>query len=131
MATIVEDTFVNDPQIISVIQRGEASLEVLWAILNSRVASFYHFSASPKATKGLFPKILVGDVRTFPVPAGIEGVEGTAIQKLVAKAFKLNSQGKAAELQQVEAELEDAVVALYGFNSEDVAIIDRELLARA
>jgi hypothetical protein len=131
MATIVEDTFVNDPQIISVIPRGEAPLEVLWAILNSRVASFYHFSASPKATKGLFPKILVGDVRTFPVPAGIEGVDGTEIQKLVARAFKLNSEGKATELQQVEGELEDAVIALYGLDSEDVAIIERELLTRA
>jgi len=36
-------------------------------LLNSKLASFYHFNSSPKATKGAFPKILVEDIKNFPV----------------------------------------------------------------
>ncbi|WP_336970014.1 DUF7149 domain-containing protein [Sphingobium aromaticiconvertens] len=130
MATLVEDTFVNDPQIISIIPKGDTPLDVLWAILNSRLASFYHFSASPKATKGLFPKILVIDVRAFPIPARIEGTESEAITRMVSDAFRLKAAENITELARVEGELEAAVNRLYGLSAKDVAIIDRELLGR-
>ena len=130
MATLVDETFVNDPQIISVIPRTDAPLDVLWAIVNSRLASFFHFSASPKATKGLFPKILVGDVRGFPVPAGTGGAEGAVVSRLVTEAFQAKSAGNAMELERLERELEDAVNRLYGLTEQDVRIMERELLGR-
>ncbi len=130
MATLVDETFVNDPQIISVIPRGDAPLDVLWAIVNSRLASFFHFSASPKATKGLFPKILVGDVRGFPVPAASGGAEGAVVSGLVTEAFQAKSAGNAKELERLERELEDAVDRLYGLTEQDVRIMERELLGR-
>ena len=37
-------------------------------ILNSCIGTFFHFNASPKATKGDFPKILVKDIKEFPLP---------------------------------------------------------------
>lgn len=130
LATLVEEKFVNDPQIIAVIPRHDAPLDVLWAILNSRIASFYHFSASPKATKGLFPKILVGDLRSFPVPASIDGSDGSTITTLVREAFAAKSDGDAAELERLEGELERAVNRLYGLSDQEMTIIDRELLGR-
>ena len=70
IATIITDTYVNDPQLISIISKNEnnISLDVLWAILNSRLATFFHFNHSPKATKGAFPKILIKDMKEFPLP---------------------------------------------------------------
>lgn len=58
IACLLDELFVNDPQLISVIVRDERySLEFLWGILNSKLATYYHFHHSPKATKGAFPKI--------------------------------------------------------------------------
>ena len=71
IGSIVEETLVNDPQIINVIPRsGHNSIyiECLWAIINSKLATFYHYNSSPKATKGAFPKILVQDIKDFPLP---------------------------------------------------------------
>jgi len=72
ISCIVKDKYVNDPQLISVIKEDNKSnlysLSVLWCILNSRLATFYHFNHSPKATKGAFPKILVQDIKEFPLP---------------------------------------------------------------
>lgn len=68
IATILSETFVNDPQLISIIEKENCfNLEFLWVLLNSKLATFYHFNYSPKATKGAFPKILVKDIREFPV----------------------------------------------------------------
>ncbi len=131
MATLVDETFVNDPQIISVIPRHDASLETLWAIMNSRFAAFYHFNSSPKATKGLFPKILVGDVRSFPMPAEIDRAAGQAITELVIEAFNCSSRGDAAGLAEAEAELERDINRIYDLSDSEVAIIDRELGKRS
>lgn len=69
IACLLDEVFVNDPQLISVIVRDERySLEFLWGILNSKLATYYHFHHSPKATKGAFPKILVQDIKGFPLP---------------------------------------------------------------
>jgi hypothetical protein len=72
IATIISDTYVNDPQLISIIPKNEEklTLDVLWAILNSKLATFFHFNHSPKATKGAFPKILIKDMKEFPIPSG-------------------------------------------------------------
>lgn len=68
---IVNEELVNDPQIISIIEneRKVFPIEYLWVILNSKLATFYHFNSSPKATKGAFPKILVDDIKNFPIPS--------------------------------------------------------------
>ena len=56
------------------------------AILNSKLATFYHFNSSPKATKGAFPKILVEDIKTFPLPMVLSN-EQKNIVSLVDKIY--------------------------------------------
>jgi hypothetical protein len=54
-SAITESESYNDPAIIIVLE-SKYSLEAASMILNSKLGSFYHFNASPKATKGDFPK---------------------------------------------------------------------------
>lgn len=58
----------NDPAIL-IVKESKHGLNKysLTAILNSDVASFLHFNNSPKATKGDFPKILITDLKDFPI----------------------------------------------------------------
>lgn len=68
IATIISEVYVNDPQLISIINNSEQiNYTYLWSVLNSKLATFYHFNYSPKATKGAFPKILVKDIKEFPI----------------------------------------------------------------
>jgi len=64
--------FYNDPAIIIVLDNSDYSLEAVSLILNSKLGSFIHFNASPKATKGEFPKILVKDIKEFPISKNIK-----------------------------------------------------------
>ncbi len=67
--TYLEKPFYNNPSIINIIQKDKTySLKFLLGILNSKLIGWYHFNTSPKAKKGLFPKILVSDVRNIPIP---------------------------------------------------------------
>lgn len=67
-AAITSEELYNDPAIINILDSGLYSIKVTLAILNSKLATFYHFNHSPKATKGAFPKILVQDIKEFPLP---------------------------------------------------------------
>lgn len=67
-AALTTEELYNDPSVIIVLDSNLYSIEVLLAILNSKLATFYHFNSSPKATKGAFPKILVQDIKEFPLP---------------------------------------------------------------
>jgi len=69
ICTYTEDEYYNSPSIINVIQKDKKiELKYILAILNSKLMGWYHFNTSPKAKKGLFPKILVSDVRKIPIP---------------------------------------------------------------
>jgi hypothetical protein len=123
IATLVEEMFVNDPQIIAVIARQDSvyPLRLLWAILNSKLAVFYHFNGSPKATKGLFPKVLVGDVKQFPLPRTIDQVKFQRLETLVGQAFQQAPSG--AALDTVETAIDDAVMDLYDLSNSEIELV--------
>lgn len=73
-ASITNEEFYNDPAIIIIKSNSEYSAKALTGILNSKLATFFHFNYSPKATKGVFPKILVKDIKEFPVPTLLKGI---------------------------------------------------------
>lgn len=126
IACIVNDSYVNDPQLIDVIVKSNVqhwNLRLLWAILNSSLATFYHFNHSPKATKGAFPKILVDDIRSFPLPT-IEVVDREIIETLVTTIMDKKSSLPQADTSSEEAALDEVVFRIYGLNKRDISIIN-------
>jgi predicted RNA methylase len=67
-AAFTTEELYNDPSIL-IIKTDSGSVPglALEAILNSELSTFYHFNFSPKATKGEFPKILITDLKNFPI----------------------------------------------------------------
>ena len=69
IAARTSDQFVHNPSIICVKQRsGRHLLVVLELYLNSSIATEYIKVISAKAAKGMFPKVLVKDLRALPFP---------------------------------------------------------------
>ena len=89
--------YYNDPAIINILDSGLYSIKVTLAILNSKLATFYHFNHSPKATKGAFPKILVQDIKDFPLPE-INNNAKYVIESLVGYLLFLNDKSKFIDL---------------------------------
>ncbi|MBP5369632.1 MAG: Eco57I restriction-modification methylase domain-containing protein [Bacteroidales bacterium] len=125
-ANIVTDEMYNDPAIIIVLDSDKYPLEVALAILNSKLATFYHFNHSPKATKGDFPKIIVQDIKDFPLPK-LNTKEQQKIIDLVKQIFAAKKQVPQADTSKLEKEIDLLVYHLYGLTFDEVKLIDENV----
>lgn len=93
-AAYTDKEFYHDPALIIVLDNLSNNLFFLLGILNSKLATFYHFNSSPKATKGEFPKILVDDIKNFPLPdiPKIKSSIINSIENIVKELIKPNNK---------------------------------------
>ena len=93
-ACYTEEEFYNTPSLINIINEKDIlELKYILTIINSKLLGWYHNKTSPKANKGLFPKILVNDVRNLP----LVNISLEKQQPFIEKADKMLSLNK--ELQ--------------------------------
>jgi hypothetical protein len=127
-AAYTEEEAYNDPAIINILgSRGDKfPLKALEAILNSKLATFYHFNSSPKALKGAFPKILVDDINEFPLPVLEEDTGAlTNIARIADELRLLLRNGvDREELSSAEERLDLAVYDLYDLSAAVVETIE-------
>jgi very-short-patch-repair endonuclease len=128
-AAITLEELYNDPAIIIVKECSDSfSLECLAAIFNSKLATFYHFNSSPKATKGAFPKILVYDVNNFPLPKKIDSRIQKRMETLVEQILTTKAKDNSADITDLESQIDQLVYQLYGLTEEEIKIIENALL---
>lgn len=125
IACRLKEIYVHDPQLIAVIPKDDSSLNIMWAVLNSKLATFYHFNHSPKATKGAFPKILVSDVKTFPLP-NIDEETRVVIDEKVSRILSAKQSDPSADTTVLENEINFMVYKLYGLTYDEVLVVDPE-----
>ena len=90
-ACYTNEEYYNTPSLINIINEKQIlDLKYILTILNSKLIGWYHNKTSPKANKGLFPKILVNDVRNLP----IKEISLEAQQPFIEKADKMLSLNK-------------------------------------
>lgn len=122
IACIVSEELVNDPQIISIIPKSnKIEIKTLWALLNSKLATFYHFNSSPKATKGAFPKILVEDLKNFPLPTISQKGQKELID-YSDKIFEYKKENK--NTADIENQIDHMVYKLYDLTDEEIKIVE-------
>ena len=130
-AAITEEEMYNDPSIL-IVKDNNKQIEIILGILNSKLATFYHFNNSPKAIKGAFPKILVKDIKEFPLP-DINSSLSQSIKNNVTKILQLvneNDYSENTQKQQAVAEYEKQidimVYKLYELTYYEVKTIDSD-----
>ena len=125
IACFITESFINDPQLLPIIAKDGTleGLYFLWGILNSKLATFYHFNHSPKATKGAFPKILVQDIKDFPLPFVSIDVKNR-LTELVKQVLENHSKGVDTKTEELQIDL--LVFHLYGLTYDEVLIVDPE-----
>lgn len=66
-SSIFNDTLYHDPGIISCLNVSDLTSEFILSIINSKLISWYNLKTSPKGKRTTFPKVLIGDIRNFPI----------------------------------------------------------------
>lgn len=134
-SSYVKDFFVNNPSIITTIKREWENLDLkylLW-FLNSKLATFYHFNSSPKATKWAFPKILVTDIKNFPIKKISSESQKPFVEK-VDKILEITKQPfydpkkPPKEQKDLEDEIDIMVYDLYGLSEEEMRVVEESLV---
>jgi adenine-specific DNA-methyltransferase len=124
-AAITSEELYNDPAIIIVKECSDSfPLECLLAIFNSKLATFYHFNSSPKATKGAFPKILVYDINNFPLPKKIDSKIQKRMETLVEQILTKKAKDNKADTTDLENQIDQLVYQLYELTEEEIKIIE-------
>lgn len=128
-AAYTQQKLYNDPALINILVENDQSFDryTLLAILNSKVASFFHFNSSPKAMKGAFPKILVNDIKIFPLPelAGKEDL----VSRVATRTSKLmelaKNEGFSGEFTKLDEENEREIFEIYSLSDPEIKMIEQ------
>lgn len=126
-AAITSDELYNDPSIL-IVKDNNDKAEVLLGVLNSKLATFYHFNNSPKAVKGAFPKILVKDIKEFPMP-NINSEIANNIKTIVLKllsCIETNEDSESQIIKEYENQIDIMVYKLYDLTYQEVLTIDKD-----
>ncbi|TRX26704.1 N-6 DNA methylase [Flavobacterium franklandianum] len=69
IATYSEDVYLFNMSNIAIIEKAnsEISLKYIVAVLNSKLLSYYFVKNTAKSVRKLFPKIILNDLRKFPI----------------------------------------------------------------
>ena len=125
-AAITSDELYNDPSIVIIKENvANFSLETLLAVLNSKLATFYHFNSSPKATKGAFPKILVYDVNNFPLPSNLSKETNDILKTLINEIIEKKRTNSDYDTSEQEEEIDKIIYSLYGLTEEEIKIVEQ------
>lgn len=124
-AALIEIEAYNDPSIIIVKESRDYPIEILVGIMNSKLTTFFHFNHSPKATKGAFPKILVQDIKEYPLPK-VNLDERKILMRLVDDVTTIKKGKSIADTSALENQIDFLVYHLYGLTYDEVLIVDPE-----
>ncbi|HUX30543.1 MAG TPA: N-6 DNA methylase [Thiobacillus sp.] len=142
-ATFVNDTLLNNKSILNVLEPGDdvERLKVLCAVLNSRLMSEFYRAFAVKAVRKLFPKIVIRNLREFPIPAMLRKApynktpEFNKISALVDLMIGVHKKLSAAKTPQdttllqrqiavTDKKIDQLVYALYGLTDEEIALVE-------
>lgn len=118
LATISNEEYYNTPSIINCIN-FEKDIYYILGIINSKMMTFYHIKSSPKSNKGMFPKILVADVRKLPITIGT--------QNEVEKISQLVKENLSNYSIENDKKIDTLVYNIYKLNDEEIKFIEDEI----
>ena len=117
LATYTDEEYYNTPSIINCINL-KVNIFFVLGVVNSKLMSFYHNMISPKASKGLFPKILVNDVRNLPINTSNK----KTIDEISLRVKKLLKMDE-VDLE-IDSQIDELVYELYSITREEREYID-------
>ena len=119
LASYTECEYYNTPSIINIIDFNHCNPFYLLGILNSKLISYYSSLTSPKAKKGLFPKILVNDIRNMPIR-----INDIYQEKLINCVNKILKTYDEDEFDSIDKEIDSIVYKIYELNNDEINYIE-------
>lgn len=120
LASYTCEEYYNTPSIINIINFNSINSKYVLGLINSKLISFYHNNTSSKANKGIFPKILVNDVRNIPIVLSNEKTMNFMIE-LVEQALSMNQEeNEKVDKMKLDSKIDNLVYKIYELSDEEI-----------
>lgn len=113
----------------------------LLGIINSWLITWHHYKRNPKAKKGLFPKVLVSDLKKLPIYdidfSNInDKIKHDKLIKLVEQILEFNNRIRKAktnhektiinrQIKSLDRRVDNLVYELYGLNKKEIEVVEK------
>lgn len=141
IAVYVEDEIYHSRDIIPIkFDISEINPYFILALLNSKLISWFHLKRNPKAQKGLFPKVLVGDLAKLPIKEinfkdESEKQAHDKIVSLVEQMLEAKKQLHGSKTEKdktyferkcdsLDKQIDAEVYKLYGLTEDEIKIVE-------
>ncbi|MFN0075597.1 MAG: Eco57I restriction-modification methylase domain-containing protein [Prosthecobacter sp.] len=121
-ACFTAETFLNDRNSMNIIKIAIKPQLVL-AVLNSRVMTYWFVHKFGKMQRGIFPQFKINELAIFPIPRSFAPYE-TSLIAAVERIIAAKHANPAADTSALEREIDQQVYALYGLTPEEIAIVE-------
>jgi hypothetical protein len=128
LACYTEETVLFNMSNIAINSKEGSNIELkfILGLINSKLISYYFQLNTAKAVRRLFPKIILKDLRKFPIRIPSTAQQSAVIEK-VDKVLDLKRQNPSADTSSLEAEIDRLVYELYGLTEEEIQIIENSI----
>ena len=136
-AAYTDDSFVfsNSVDGLRLKSKSTVALQVVLALLCSKLISFYNKNTSANAFKGTFPKVLIKDLLAFPLPENLDRKSHDRLVSLVDKMLTLKPATHTAKtdternalqnaIRKTDRDIDQLVYQLYGLTPEEIALVE-------
>lgn len=128
IATYSDELFLFNRSNICVSKKPESKIKLKYilSLLNSKLLSYYFVKNTAKANREMFPKLILEDLRKFPVKKiSVSSQQPfiTLVDQILA-AKKANAQ---ADTNALEMQIDLMVYKLYDLTYEEVKLIDESV----
>ncbi|MBV6484648.1 MAG: hypothetical protein KFKLKKLM_01158 [Flavobacteriales bacterium] len=120
-----DDVVLFNMSNIAINKKEDSNIELKYvlALINSRLMSYYFQLNTAKAVRKLFPKIILKDLRQFPIKV-ISIDEQKSFIKLVDKVIEAKKKNPSADTTDLENQIDQLVYQLYELTEEEIRIIE-------
>jgi len=125
LACYIEDTVLFNRSNIAINDRenNQIELKFILGLINSKLISYYFQLNTAKAVRRLFPKIILKDLRKFPIRIP-SPVQQLSIIEKVDKVLMLKKENPEVDTSYLEEKIDQLVYELYELTEEEIGIIE-------
>ena len=122
-----EEIYLNNLSIINVLSKNNDIDEIkcLLLLLNSKLMSYYFNKTTPKSERKMFPKLILKDLRKFPLILPADKEKMVALADKMINLYGKENENKEETFEKLENESNQMVYQLYNLTTDDIEIIEQ------
>lgn len=97
--------------------------QLVLAVLNSRLMTYWFIHKFGKMQRGIFPQFKVNELAIFPIPMSF-GPHEKRLMELVDSILAAKTANPAADTSAIDREIDDKVYAIYGLTPDEIQHVE-------